>query len=93
MHDRVCSVCTRWAGQPREAQGHVGPEAGEAGEGGSGEPRRHELAQQGAVGSSEEQDRHHADTVKHSSAEKLDVASYRSPGLTDSVRYLPDELV
>lgn len=38
-------VC-RWAGEPREAEGHVGPETGEAGEGGEGEGGRREPRQQ-----------------------------------------------
>lgn len=62
-------MCKRWAGEPCEEEGHVSPEVGETrerGEGRSGEPRQHELAKQGAVGRSEEQDQHHVDTVKDS---------------------------
>lgn len=60
----------RWVGEPRQEKGHVSPEAGEAGtagaggQGRAGEPGRYELAQQGAVGGGEEQDRHGADTVR-----------------------------
>lgn len=57
----------RRAGEPRQEEGHVSPEAGETGAGGqgrSGEPGQHELAEQRAVGGGEEQDRHCADTVK-----------------------------
>lgn len=64
-------VCDRWAGKPCEEEGHVSPEAGETREGGqgrSGELRRYELAEQGAVGGSEEQDRHHSEQVKGMSA-------------------------
>lgn len=69
MYESVYRVCNRWVGEPRKEEGHAGSEAGEGGERGeghSGEPRRHELAQQGAVVGTEEQDRHHADTVKDS---------------------------
>lgn len=66
----MCYVCNRWAGESCEEEGHFSPEVGETGEtrergeGRSGEPRQHELAEQGAVGGSEEQDQHHTDTVK-----------------------------
>lgn len=56
-------VCRR-AGQPCEEEGHVRPEAGETGEGGCGQLRWQDLEQQGAVGSSEEQDRSHAHSVR-----------------------------
>lgn len=59
----------RWAGESCEEEGHVGAEAGERqgerGKGPSGEPR-HELAEQGAVDGSEEQDQLGTDTVKAS---------------------------
>lgn len=62
-------MCNRWTGEPCEEEGHVSPEAGETrerGKGRSGEPRQHDLAQQRAVGCTEEQDWFHTEPVKDS---------------------------
>lgn len=75
----MVAVC-RWAGEPREEEGHVSPEAGETGERGegrSGEPGQHELAQQGAVGGSEEQDRQRTNTVKSCCTSLMCLPSYQ----------------
>ena len=76
----------RWAGEPREEEGHVGPEAGETGERGerhSGEPGQHELEQQGAVGGSEEQDWHRTDTVKSRRSSLMSLPSYQQTDAHD----------
>lgn len=97
-------MCDRWSGEPCEEEGHARVEAGETrkrerGEELSRESRQHELAQQGAVGGSEEQDRHCTHTVQDSHyiskltdinmmytlTTKLDVASQCYPSAIISV--------
>lgn len=75
MYEYMGHMCNRRAGESCEEEGHVSPEAGKTGERGegcsgrSGEPRQRDLAKQGAVAGTEEQDRHHTDTVNDSSGQ------------------------
>lgn len=87
-------MCHRWSSKPCEEEGHAGLEAGktrerERGEEQSGESRQHELAQQGAVGGREEQDRHCTHTVQDShqrtNRRERDVYCHRKIGCGQSV--------